>query len=56
MSSHCGFITGVSVPAVCGGATLEINLHVINTQNVPDAQEEGFELVSRLEAQQGVGY
>ena len=56
ISSHCGLIAGMAVLAVCGGPTLEINLHVINARKISDAQEEGFNLVSKLEEQRGVGY
>jgi len=56
ISSHCGDITGLLVPAACGADTLEINLHTINSQNIPDAQNEGFEPVSKLSERIGVGY
>jgi len=56
ISSHCGFITGMAVIALCGAGTLEINLHVINLADVSVAEEEGFDPVSKLSEQEGVGY
>ena len=55
ISSHCGYLTGMAVAAVCGGSTLEINLHAINAQNVQDAENVGFESVSGL-LEQGAGF
>ena len=56
ISSHCGRLTGLAVAAVCGGNTLEINLHVINSQNTQDAKETGFGIVSELDSEAGVGF
>jgi basic membrane lipoprotein Med (substrate-binding protein (PBP1-ABC) superfamily) len=54
--SNCGSLTGVAVPTACGQGDIYINLHVINAQNLPDAQELGFETVSSLKTEEGVGY
>jgi hypothetical protein len=56
VSSHCGFITGMAVIALCGAGTLEINLHVINLADISVAEKEGFDPVSKLGEQEGVGY
>jgi hypothetical protein len=54
--STCGMLTGVVVPAACGEGDIYINLHVIYAQNLPDAQGLGFETVSALKTEDGVGY
>ncbi|MES9969001.1 MAG: hypothetical protein ABW092_03145 [Candidatus Thiodiazotropha sp.] len=54
--STCGFLTGIGVPAVCGAGDIYINLHVINVQNLTDAQALGFESVDTLKSERGSGY
>jgi hypothetical protein len=54
--STCGILTGVSVLTVCGAENIYINLHVINTQNLADAEELGFESVSSLKNEDDSGY
>lgn len=54
--STCGMLTGVAVPTVCGAGDILINLHVINARNLPDAQALGFESVSILKNEHGIGY
>ncbi len=56
ISSHCGDLTGIMYPAVCGGGTGQINLHAINSQNIPDAKNIGFAAVSDLHAEFGEGF
>jgi hypothetical protein len=56
VNSTCGMLTGVAVPTVCGEGDIYINLHVIYSQNLPDAQALGFEIVSALKTEDGVGY
>ena len=56
IASMCGFLTGVGVSAVCGAGDIYINLHVINVQNLTDAQALGFESVSSLKSEHGSGY
>ncbi|MGD8912518.1 MAG: hypothetical protein PVI97_08245 [Candidatus Thiodiazotropha sp.] len=54
--STCGVLTGISTVTVCGAEDIRINLHVINAQNLADAQELGFESVSSLKNEDGIGY
>jgi hypothetical protein len=56
ISSGCAYITGVSIPDVCGIGDLNINIHTIHAQNLPDAEELGFESVSTLRNGSDSGY
>jgi len=40
--------TGMAQPAVCGGSTGNINVYLIHTNNLPDAEKLGFKSVSEL--------
>ncbi len=40
--------TGLAYPAVCGGGTGNINVYLIHTNNLPDAEKLGFKSVSEL--------
>jgi hypothetical protein len=42
IKSGCGSLTGVFVPAVCGGDTGDILIHEIRRENLPDAEKLGF--------------
>ena len=55
-SSFCGFFTGLAVITVCGEGTQDIHLHLIHSQNTQDAINAGFELVSEIDTENGVGY
>ncbi len=55
-SSMCGYLSGVAVAAQCGLGDVNINLHVINIQNIPDALELGFKPVSSLKRDDDSGY
>ena len=48
VQSACGVITGVSFPAVCGGADGKILLHQIRTTNLRDAEVLGFNSAAAL--------
>ena len=48
LSANCAFMTGVSVPAVCGGVTLRINVYEINVAELEEAQKLGFASVNEL--------
>ncbi len=39
---------GLMYPAVCGGATGEINVYTIQPENIPDAEQLGFRHVKEL--------
>ncbi|MFC1751380.1 hypothetical protein ACFL2V_21595 [Pseudomonadota bacterium] len=56
ISSYCGFLTGIEAATQCGLGDTNINIHEINSQNVPDAQEVGFEPVSTLKQETDIGY
>ena len=56
ISSMCGFLSGIAVAAQCGLGDVNINLHIVNIQNVADAQELGFEPVSSLKRANDKGY
>lgn len=55
IASMCGSFTA-AVITICGAQTTGINLHIINIQNVVDAQELGFEPVSSLIVENDRGY
>jgi hypothetical protein len=40
--------TGMAQPAVCGGSTGNINVYLIHTNNLPDAEKLGFASVHTL--------
>jgi len=46
--SQCGMRTGIAVPAVCGGPTVNIHSHQINAHDIEKAMELGFENISTL--------
>jgi len=48
LNSQCGIRTGIAVPAVCGGPTVNIHTHQINTNDIEKAKALGFEDISRL--------
>ena len=52
ISSNCGFITGVDITAMCGTATLQINIYEINVSQLNAAEELGFNPVSDLQGYQ----
>ncbi|WP_345424216.1 hypothetical protein [Halioxenophilus aromaticivorans] len=54
--SACGVLTGVMFPAVCGGHTEKINLHVIQASHLPLAERAGFKPVSSLQQGQQPGF
>ena len=56
IESNCGYISGIEVAAQCGLGDSNINLHLINEEQVADAQNIGYELVSTLENDNDVGY
>ncbi len=56
ISSYCGFLTGVTIATQCGLGDTQINLHEINSENIPDAQKSGFEPVSSLKLESDKGY
>ncbi|MEN0037983.1 MAG: hypothetical protein AAGC78_12995 [Cellvibrio sp.] len=39
---------GMNYPAVCGGGTGNINVYVIHSSNLPDAEKLGFKSVQEL--------
>ncbi|MBM7072532.1 hypothetical protein SOPP22_11630 [Shewanella sp. OPT22] len=46
--SSCGKIQGMMTIAVCGGPTLSINVHTINSEDIKKAEMLGFKPVSTL--------
>ena len=48
-SSECAKITGMMHPSLCGSITLDINVHAINEDLIPQAQKLGFETIESLE-------
>ena len=56
ISSYCGFLTEVAIAAQCGLGDANINLHEVNSNNVPNAQEFGFKPVSSLKLESDIGY
>jgi hypothetical protein len=46
--SSCALITNKMSPALCGAATLYINVHTIDEKDLPQAQELGFASVETL--------
>ncbi|MGR8950701.1 MAG: hypothetical protein ACU84Q_21880 [Gammaproteobacteria bacterium] len=48
-SSECAKITGMMHPSLCGSITLDINVHSINEDLIPQAQKLGFETIESLE-------
>ena len=56
IESQCGFLTGMDIAAQCGLGDVNINLHLIDAQNLRDAQALGFESVSVLERSDDTGY
>ena len=56
IKSQCGYLSGVVVAAQCGLGDININLHTIPIQNLPDAQSLGFESVLTLRRDDDIGY
>lgn len=54
--TQCGQLTDVGVASVCGGETVNINVHTIATNKVAYAQALGFEDVATLKTESGLGY
>lgn len=54
--TQCGQLTDVGVASVCGGATVDINVHAIPTNKIAYAQALGFEDVATLKTETGSGY
>ena len=54
--TQCGQLTNIGVASVCGGATVNINIHAIPANKVSNAQDLGFERVSILKHQGDLGY
>lgn len=56
MASSCGYLSDLAVATVCGTGDSNIHLHEINSQNIEDAQQLGFESVTTLENEASRGY
>lgn len=56
INSECASLSGVDVSTVCGAGDVNINLHTIHAQSLPDAQELGFASVSELRTGINPGY
>ena len=56
IDSQCGYLSNFVVPTLCGLRDTNINLHIINAQNLSDAQALGFESVSTLKRGDDIGY
>lgn len=54
--SSCAYITGIAIAAQCGLGDSNINIHLIDKENVIDAQNIGYEPVSTLEDDGYFGY
>ncbi|MGB0895634.1 MAG: hypothetical protein ACPGUD_14660 [Parashewanella sp.] len=54
ISSNCGTIKGMGVFAVCGGQTLQVNVHAIKAMDFKKAQQLGFKSIKSLP--EGVEY
>lgn len=54
--TQCGQLTNMAVASVCGGTTVNINIHAISADKVAHAQDLGFEHVSTLKQQDNLGY
>jgi len=54
--TQCGQLTDVGVASVCGGTTVNINVHAIATNKVAYAQALGFEDVTTLKTASSTGY
>jgi hypothetical protein len=55
LTSDCGVLTGVLLPAVCGAPTGDILVHEIRAANLPEAERLGFMGVATI-AGAGHGY
>ena len=53
IESECGYIKGEDTASVCGGATIELNVHTIKLKHLADAEELGFKSVSILKGGYG---
>ncbi len=56
LKSECGQLTGVAFATVCGGATGDINLHTIVSQNLLDAERLGYESIADLAQDSALGF
>lgn len=56
LASHCGQLTGVMFPAVCGGRTEKINIHTIDAANLAQAESAGYKALTRLAQGSDPGY
>lgn len=54
--SSCAYITGIAIAAQCGLGDSNINIHLIDKENVIDAQNIGYEPVSTLVDDGYLGY
>ncbi|MGF1756615.1 hypothetical protein L4D76_01445 [Photobacterium sagamiensis] len=54
--SSCGYISGIAIAAQCGLGDSNINIHLINADKVVEAQNLGYEPVSILKNDEGLGY
>jgi len=54
--SQCAQLAGLSVIAMCGAPTLNINLHSINAADLEKAQALGFKSVATLKQADSLGY
>jgi hypothetical protein len=57
VSSHCGIETNLGIAAVCGAATINVNIHEIRISNLSDAEDLDYRDVTALENEStGAGY
>jgi hypothetical protein len=52
--ARCGYLRGISSPAVCGAGTSDVHLFSINKKDLANAENLGFAKVSSVEG--GVEY
>ena len=56
IESHCGYITGMAITAVCGASTNEIHLHVIVPTSLDEAVALGFISIDTIINDPEIGY